>query len=177
MQPNRPGIRSDLGGALNNLGQAMAVQGRYEEAIGLYRQAIIHQRAVFDRQPQFIQFRQFLSNHYLNLAETLRALGRADEVAGATRERMRLWPGNPLQLYNLACEFALCVPIAREAAAGRRYADEAMGALRAAVAAGWSNAAHTARDPDLAPLRQRPDFRTLLAELYDRSFPADPFAR
>jgi hypothetical protein len=32
------------------------------------------------------------------------------------------------------------------------------------------------RDPGLAPLRDRDDFRRLLAELFDRGFPADPFA-
>ena len=49
-------------------------------------------------------------------------------------------------------------------------------ALRAAVAAGWSNASPVAHDPDLAPLRDRDDFRRLLAELFDRTMPADPFA-
>jgi hypothetical protein len=48
--------------------------------------------------------------------------------------------------------------------------------LRTAVAAGWSNAPHTARDPDLTPLRKRPDYQALLAALFDRDFPADPFA-
>jgi hypothetical protein len=35
----------------------------------------------------------------------------------------------------------------------------------------------TGRDPDLAPLRERQDFTRLLADLFDRGFPADPFAR
>jgi hypothetical protein len=52
-----------------------------------------------------------------------------------------------------------------------------MAALRAAVAAGWSDAVHTARDPDLAPLHERPDLRTLLAKLFDHGFPVDPFGR
>jgi hypothetical protein len=34
----------------------------------------------------------------------------------------------------------------------------------------------TARDPDLAPLRGRDDFRRLAAEQLDRGFPARPFA-
>ena len=56
-------------------------------------------------------------------------------------------------------------------------AAEAVQTLRDAVAAGWQDAQHTSRDPDLAPLRDRDDFRRLLAELFDRGFPADPFAR
>ena len=39
---------------------------------------------------------------------------------------------------------------------------------------GWTNAPHTSRDPDLAPLRDRDDFRRPPAELFDRGFPAHP---
>ena len=49
--------------------------------------------------------------------------------------------------------------------------------VRAAVGAGWSKAAWTSRDPDLVPLHDREDFHRLLAELFDRDFPKDPFAR
>jgi hypothetical protein len=132
---------------------------------------------VFDRQPQVAQYRQFLSNHYLGLAQALRALGRAGEAAEATGERIKLWPANPGQLYDVSCDLARCVSIARDCAVRERCADAAMAALRAAVAAGWTEAVHTARDPNLAPLHQRPDFRALLAELFDSGFPADPFTR
>ena len=54
---------------------------------------------------------------------------------------------------------------------------EAVQLLKQAIAAGWSNAQQTSRDPDLAPLRDRDDFRRLLAELFDKGFPADPFAK
>jgi hypothetical protein len=69
------------------------------------------------------------------------------------------------------------VPLAKEEGDRTQYADEAMAMLHSAVAAGWSSAERTARDPDLLPLRDRADFRRLLAELFDRSFPKDPFAR
>ena len=45
-----------------------------------------------------------------------------------------------------------------------------------AITAGWSDAQQTSRDPDLAPLRDRDDFRRPLAEVFDRGFPTDPFA-
>lgn len=47
--------------------------------------------------------------------------------------------------------------------------------LRAAVTAGWSRASWTANDPDLDPLHPRDDFQRLLAEMFDREFPSDPF--
>jgi serine/threonine-protein kinase len=175
--PEVSDARSGLGAALNNLAMAHMRRGDFNAAILRFREAIGHQRAVFDRQPQVAQYRQFLSNHYFGLAHALRALGQAAEAAEATGERIKLWPGNPGQLYNVSCDYARCVPITRDGAVREHCADAAMAALRAAVAAGWSNAVHTARDPDLAPLHQRPDFRALLAELFDSGFPADPFTR
>ena len=65
-------------------------------------------------------------------------------------------------------------------AAGRCEADRAMNWLAKAVAAGYQtpeNVAHMTRDPDLDALRGRADFRRLLAGLFDRGVPADPFAR
>ena len=46
--------------------------------------------------------------------------------------------------------------------------------LRRAVAAGWREAAWMMADPNLIPIRSRPDFQLLLMDL---AFPADPFAR
>jgi len=61
-----------------------------------------------------------------------------------------------------------------------RDAELAIGCLEKAVAAGYATPqqlAHLTRDHDLDALRDRADFRRLLAELFDRGFPADPFAK
>jgi hypothetical protein len=50
-----------------------------------------------------------------------------------------------------------------------------METLRQAVTAGYQKASRIAKDPDLAPLRDRDDFQGLLAQMFDRSFPRDPF--
>jgi hypothetical protein len=76
----------------------------------------------------------------------------------------------------MACELSLCLPIVR-AEEKESLAAEAMGALRAAVKAGWSNACLTAHDVSLSALRDRADFQKALADLFDRSFPKDPFER
>ena len=49
-----------------------------------------------------------------------------------------------------------------------------MALLRAAVAAGWRNAAHMRSDTDLDALRARPDFHLLMMDL---AMPVDAFAR
>ena len=46
--------------------------------------------------------------------------------------------------------------------------------MRQAVAKGWKDAGHMAKDPDLDPLRQRDDFRKLLAELRAKAPAAAP---
>ena len=69
---------------------------------------------------------------------------------------------------------ALCIPIVQkddQAAAEERdeqaqfYGDEALKMLRDAVAKGYRNAAHMAKNSDLAPLRERDDFKKLLEDL------------
>jgi tetratricopeptide (TPR) repeat protein len=174
-QPKRPHFLSTLGLALHNLGRDLAARGRHQEAVARYRQAIGRQRPLFNRQPQVIQFRRFLSDNYQDLTVSLRALGQVDEAAETTRERVKLWPGNANELYNAACEFALCVPIGDDTPHKQSLADEAMATLRAAVAAGFSEGAWMSRDADLVPLRGRDDFRRLVLGLMDRAMPADPF--
>ena len=84
---------------------------------------------------------------------------------------------NPFILYTIACILSRCLPLASNAAERDRYAGEALEVLRAAIKAGWSNAAWMARDPDFVPLHDRPEFRRIVAELFDRGFPNDPFAQ
>ena len=47
----------------------------------------------------------------------------------------------------------------------RFYADQAMAMLRDAVAKGYKDVVHMKKDTDLDPLRQREDFKKLVAEL------------
>jgi len=78
-------------------------------------------------------------------------LGRALDMAKRLADRHA---DDPNLTYDLACLYAL---------AGQ--ADGAVRALRMAVRGGWINAAHTERDPDLASLRDRKDYRDLLAQM------------
>jgi hypothetical protein len=125
-----------------------------------------------------------LGNHYHDLAEAQRSLGRAADAAATLFNHQELWAGNPDELYDLACGLALCIPIAANSQNGPttpeqraecdKYGDWAMAALGRAVAAGFSDAAHMNKDADLAPLRVRAEFQALVREI---RFPRDPFAR
>jgi hypothetical protein len=87
-------------------------------------------------------------------AEMWEKLGRTDTESLYTAARMR----------------AVAAAVTRAAdpsgeAARRADADRAMCWLRRAVAAGYANAPRVAKDADLDALRDRPDFKVLLADL------------
>lgn len=65
--------------------------------------------------------------------------------------------------YNLSC-----------ALAQEGKPDDAMKALAAAVEAGWSDRAHTEKDEDLKPLREREDYKALLPKIVVPSFDVPP---
>jgi hypothetical protein len=122
------------------------------------------------------------------LAFALTALGRAlhrdgrdGEAAGPLRRAAAVREAiTDLSLearFDLACGLALLASIASEPGAGAAAAarDRAMGALRAALAAGFRDDPARIRDTaDLAALRGRADFSLLMMDL---AMPDDPFAR
>jgi hypothetical protein len=120
----------------------------------------------------------------IGLGRALRRAGRGAEALGPLREAVALWEALPApnidSHYDLACAHALLAAVAADPRAGLSAADgaaeagRAMGALRRAVAAGYRDLDRLRTDPDLAPLRDRPEFQELLLDL---AFPADPFTR
>ena len=57
----------------------------------------------------------------------------------------------------------------KDGSTGRRYADQALDALRQAVDGGWYNAALTRRDTDLEILRPRQEFQMVLHEMEEKA--------
>jgi len=81
------------------------------------------------------------------------------------------------RLYNAACLRAVCAavipqdpktPAADAARLAKEQSDLAMSWLHKAVAAGFSNGSHMKQDNDLDALREREDFKKLLAELENK---------
>ena len=172
-----PGYRNGLGLSLSGLGVVQQKRGALEASQKSFLAAAGHQRAALDKEPRNSFYRTCLDSSCYRLARVERRIGHHAAAVTATNERRGLWPGNSLELYNAACEFALCMPIAPEGSSERtRYADLAIETLGQAIAAGWDDFNQTAHDPDLDPLRNRPDFRAMLAAMMDHAFPADPFA-
>jgi tetratricopeptide (TPR) repeat protein len=87
-------------------------------------------------------------------ATALTTLGYYEDGLRYDRALARLRPEDALALYNLACSLALT-----------GATEEAFATLERAVGAGYHDAAHMRRDPDLEALRHFPRFRTLLVRL------------
>lgn len=119
---------------------------------------------------------------FRGLGKLHRKQGRTADALNALKEAVRIGetsPGEPpYSTYGLACARALCsaavgegkaVPTAEEQATKQRYADQAMEALRQAVAGGWENLPWMKIDPDLDSLRSRDDFQVLIRSLEDKA--------
>jgi serine/threonine-protein kinase len=174
--------RSLLGSTLNNIGLTLQDLDRPHDALNALRQGVALHREAFAASNGTVQCRQFLSVNLQDLAGLLRSQCRGAEAVSVTLERLELWPDHPGELYNSACELALCVPLIEPGrvvpgAVGpeqRLCGDQAMMALRRAVRAGFKDIAHLRKDTDLGSLRSRSDFQDFLL---DFDFPSDPFAR
>ena len=98
---------------------------------------------------------------------------RPAALAAATKRRDLGWDP-AADAYQAAWTLAWCVPIVekddkldapKRQAEMQFYADQAMAMLRDAVAKGYKDVEHMKKDKDLDPLREREDFKKLVAEL------------
>ena len=94
-------------------------------------------------------------------AKLFARIGRLAEAETSLRAaleiRETLPVASPVDLYNLACAYAnFDKTIGRPASGPGSLADRAMAALRRAVEAGFTDAAHIRADHDLDSLRSRP---------------------
>jgi tetratricopeptide (TPR) repeat protein len=101
--------------------------------------------SVLRRDPSYVDVVELLGGLYTKA-------GRVADGLKMDRKLVRLQPDNDTAHYNLACSLALC----------KRPA-EALRSLAQAVALGYDDAGWMETDPDLEPLRDRPEFATLLA--------------
>jgi len=174
--PSNHYYQSNLGVTLHNIATIDIEQGRWREAGERLDRAIERQRAALAVMPHHPFYQQAFKLHLLNRATVHRAVHDLEQALQVTRELAALSRGNPIDSYDVVCALALTVPLV-SGQQQQAVATEAVQRLKEAIAAGWNDANKTNSDPDLAPLRDRDDFRSLLAQMFDGGFPADPFAK
>jgi serine/threonine-protein kinase len=166
LKPDDGDLRIERGKFYEKRGNADKAAADFNAALESRTKTLAACRTAFAAAPLVRKNRDALSDAYLKLGEVQRKIGRPADAAAIALERAKLWPGYYLELYNVACELALCVPLAGQQEAQRKqYADQAMKWLRTSVLLGNNDVAHMRQDPDLDALRDRDDFKALIRRL------------
>ncbi len=172
--PNVPDYRNDLAGTLGNRAHLAIGRRDFGAARRELEEALPHHRAALQASPGNPTYRQFYRNNLIKLIASCAGLN--DQTAAVqSAEKLRDVGWDPAgDAYDAACSLALCIPIVDQdpqADAGRRkqrtefYGEQALAMLRTAVTKGYTDAAHIKEDSDLDTLRQRDDYKKLLAGL------------
>jgi serine/threonine protein kinase/Flp pilus assembly protein TadD len=172
--PTVPNYQNEAAGTLLNLALLAGDRHDWAGARRLLEEGLPHHQAALKANPRHPVYRRYFRGYTLALADTLLHLGdHAGAAAAADRlAELAVEPAN--DLYQAAGFLARAVPLAAKdeklSAAKRKelakdYADRALAVLRQAVQKGYKDVARLKKDPDLDSLRQRDDFRRLLAEL------------
>ena len=171
--PANPDYRSELAGSLNNLALVYRDRGQVEEARRTIEEAIEHQLISYTCNPKHAVYRQFLLNHWRLQAEILVRQGDHLHAVKVIPKVPQLEP-HPQSHYFAALIYAQCAALAEKDKAftedkrretARMYADRAMNQLHCAVLRGFRNATALKDDRTLQPLRERADYKKLLADL------------
>jgi serine/threonine-protein kinase len=158
----------------NDFGHLLLHAGRHAEAKRSFETALERAKGISTSSSTRFNYAYI----YRGVGKLQRAEGQFKAALETLQEAVRIGtisPGEkPYSTYELACARAPCGAVAGEGkpeptaeilAVRRRFADQAMEALRQAVAEGWQNLPWIKRDPDLDTLRSRDDFRRLIDDL------------
>jgi tetratricopeptide (TPR) repeat protein len=107
--------------------------------------------SILRRDPNYVAVVEILGGLYTRQ-------GRIADGLKMDRKLVKLQPKNATAHYNLACSLAL----------SKRKSD-ALRELREAVQLGYNDFDWMQQDPDLEPLKQHPEFQSLLATLKPQS--------
>ena len=149
---------------MHALAASYSYLGRHLDAVKLYVETLALERTTLG--PDHPETLMTMNN----LAVSDVALGRPAEALKLHEETLaiqkaKLGPVHPdtlMTLYNIACDHAVMIS---KSADGAKEAERAMECLQRAVDAGFNNLFQMKRDHDLDALRERADFKQLLAKL------------
>jgi serine/threonine protein kinase/Tfp pilus assembly protein PilF len=171
---NVPDYQDDVANTLDEMAELARRRKDYPEARRLLEEAEPYLKRALEANPRHPFYREVYSDTRRVLAATLLELGEYAGAAEAAADLARLAFEPAGDAYKAAGFFARCIPLAEKDAKlpeakrkelAQSYADQALEALRQAVAKGYKDAALMKKDTDLDPLRGRDDFQKLLAEV------------
>jgi tetratricopeptide (TPR) repeat protein len=169
-----PGFQNDVAGTLGSLAELAQARRDWRQARVLLEEALPYHRRALKANAKHPAYRRFFHDNRSALALTLVRLGDHAAAAAAVEELTRFGDKPADDSYKASGFLCLCVSLAEKDAklpAPRRkaladaYAARAVQLLGEAVAHGKKDVAKVKNDTDFDPLRARPDFQRLLAEL------------
>jgi serine/threonine-protein kinase len=171
--PAVPDYQAFLANTMDGLAEIALDRKDYASARQLLEGARPHLQVALDTSPRYRYYRGISREIQRDLAAALLGLGdHAGSALGAAELARRAFQP-AIDAYDAACLLARCIPVAQKDAklpeARRKeltqsYGDQAMAALRQAVANGYKDMDYLRKDKNLDSLRQRDDFQKLLAE-------------
>jgi hypothetical protein len=166
--------------SMNNLAVSYTALGRHADALKLHEETLALMKAKLGPEhPSTLISMENLATSYLlflRLADAqkllmmlhLRHFVKTKDPAGC-RQTAEMWEKlnrtDADSLYEAACMRAVTAAVLTGAKQADAEAEKAMVWLKQAVAAGYKDAAHMEKDKDLDAVRNREDFKKLLAEL------------
>jgi hypothetical protein len=159
--PKSSQLKQDVATSRAKLGDVYRAEDRKADAAKQYQAAVEAVAPLAAGNPRDLLLQV---THGLYLAHT----GRLTDAAAAAARVREQAPDNAFLLYNAACVYAVAAEVAgekpeadrtpeeRKLAAG--YGEDALGCLRAALAAGFADHDLVRTDRDLAAARARPGF-------------------
>jgi serine/threonine protein kinase/tetratricopeptide (TPR) repeat protein len=170
--------RVQLATTCNTLSGMLSDIGQLDEALRLSEESRTLMTPLAVENPGDAQMQEVLAMGYASLGNVLRRQAQPERALEAFQHAAaileQLPPGDGTMDYSLACMRALCSGVVGqgkaeltevEQAQRRKYADQAMEALRKAVAAGFRNPGELKHDSELDALRSREDFQQLVSDL------------
>jgi tetratricopeptide (TPR) repeat protein len=166
------------------LGEVEAASGRIDMARAWYDKVLLIAQKAFEEDPNDFSARSRWADALRRIGTALQASRRPAEAIGYYRQSMAILEGlrspTPTDVYDVACCHSLIAGAAPEPGSGltpsygRDEAERSVAGVRGAFARGYNNLEWVRHgDPDLKPIRHRPDFQMLVMDL---EFPAHPFA-
>jgi tetratricopeptide (TPR) repeat protein len=183
--PQRLDIQVELAELYCTLGEIEVDAGQPERARAYYEQAQVVRQKRVETEPTDEPSMAFCADSLRRIGTTFQASGRPADAVAYYRRSIAILQGlkkpRALDFYDEACCHSLISGAAMQAGSGvgaaerLAEAERAVAGVRHAFDAGYGNIVWVmSGDPDLKPIRSRPDF---LALLMDRSMPVEPFAR
>ncbi len=176
--PTISNYRSYLATSHNNIARLHALEGRFAEAFTSFDAALAIRKALVDSNPTEVVYRNHLGYSYAYSGWARVRAGQPAEAAIDLCKAVEVF--NREQNQDMQTRFELVKSLALLAGLGRNdgsgvteseassFAGESVAALEDLINAGWANVAEL-QDPDFNAIRDRADFKNLLADLESKT--------